>query len=293
MEKDDYPLLTFVVFAYNQEKLVGEAIEAAFAQTWPNLQIILSDDRSPDGTYEVMEKAAAAYDGPHEITLNQNARNLGPIGHVNRIFDLAKGEMIVVNAGDDISFPDRTEKLFATFREERPLLIYSDVTRMDEAGKTIDDWSFHSRVVSKGPMKAATAAGLALGAACAWHPDIMRLFGKIEEMEAYGDLVFSFRAILANRISYVPEPLLRYRLGGISYWGPASAAEKAERKRKRRRVHLAVCRQRLEDLRKFAPGRGKIIRHLTQEVARFEELVAIDEAALAARRAASEAVEAK
>ena len=268
------PLVSFVVFAYNQEDVVGHAIEGAFAQTYPNLQLIFSDDCSPDGTFEAMRSAAEAYDGPHEIVLNRNPENVGPIGHVNRIFELSKGEMIVINAGDDISTPDRTERLFETFRRDNPLLVYSDVTKIDETGAVIGDWSFHDRVVTRGPAKAATASALCLGAACAWHPDIMRLFGEIKEMDAYGDLVFSFRAILAGRISHVPEPLLQYREGGISYWGPASVAERRARKRRRQKVHLAVCRQRLSDCLKFAPGRGNLHRILRQEIARYEPIVA-------------------
>ena len=45
------PLVSFFVTAYRQEHLVRAAIEAAFAQTWQPLEILLSDDASPDGTY--------------------------------------------------------------------------------------------------------------------------------------------------------------------------------------------------------------------------------------------------
>lgn len=40
------PLVTFALFAYNQEKFIREAVEGAFAQTYESLEIILSDDCS-------------------------------------------------------------------------------------------------------------------------------------------------------------------------------------------------------------------------------------------------------
>ncbi|MEO5658257.1 MAG: glycosyltransferase, partial [Polaromonas sp.] len=47
------PLVTFVLFAYNQKKFIAEAVNGALSQTYSPLQIILSDDASTDGTYEV------------------------------------------------------------------------------------------------------------------------------------------------------------------------------------------------------------------------------------------------
>ncbi len=106
------PLLTFAIFAYNQESLVQEAVEAAFAQTYSPLEIILSDDFSQDRTFNIMKAVAAGYHGPHKIVLNRNPSNLGPATHVNRIVKLAQGELIVAASGDDVSLPDRTARIF-------------------------------------------------------------------------------------------------------------------------------------------------------------------------------------
>ena len=46
------PLVTFALFAYNQERFITEAVEAAFAQTYQPLEIIISDDGSSDKTYD-------------------------------------------------------------------------------------------------------------------------------------------------------------------------------------------------------------------------------------------------
>ena len=73
----DRPLITFALFAYNQEAYVREAIEGAFAQTYEPLEIILSDDCSTDRTFEIMQEMAAAYRGPHRVRVNLNPVNLG------------------------------------------------------------------------------------------------------------------------------------------------------------------------------------------------------------------------
>src|ERR1017187_4006697 len=105
------PVVSFVLLAYKQEQFIREAVEGALAQTYSPLEIILSDDCSPDRTFEIMQEMAAAYRGPHKIILNRNPKNLGIGAHVNRGMELAKGEWIVVAAGDDISLPERTARL--------------------------------------------------------------------------------------------------------------------------------------------------------------------------------------
>ena len=100
------PLVSFFVTAYRQEQFVRAAIEGAFAQTWQPLEILLSDDCSPDGTLRVMQEMAAAYTGPHKVILNRNPKNLGIVPHVDRIMELTSGELMVQNAGDDVSVPD-------------------------------------------------------------------------------------------------------------------------------------------------------------------------------------------
>ena len=105
-----YPLITFFIVAYNQEKYIAEAIDGAFAQDYPNMEIIISDDCSSDNTWDIIQARAAQYKGPHKVILNRNEPNMGPREHINKIlYELSHGEIIVVSAGDDISLPQRTK----------------------------------------------------------------------------------------------------------------------------------------------------------------------------------------
>ena len=51
-------LVTLVVMAWNQETMLREVIECAFAQTYQPLEILLSDDASPDGSFGLMQDMA-------------------------------------------------------------------------------------------------------------------------------------------------------------------------------------------------------------------------------------------
>ena len=128
------PLVTFALFAYNQEKYIREAVEGAFSQTYGPLEIILSDDCSADRTFEIMQEMAAAYKGLHRVISVQQSKNLGIIDHVLAVASLAEGELIIVAAGDDISLPSRTEAVASAWLHSGATALYSGWIVMDDQG---------------------------------------------------------------------------------------------------------------------------------------------------------------
>jgi glycosyltransferase involved in cell wall biosynthesis len=135
----DRPLVTFALFAYNQEQYIREAVEGAFSQTYEPLEIILSDDCSSDQTFEIMQEMAAKYDGPHQVKVRKNGANLGLAGHVNEVFFLSHGAILVLAAGDDISMPSRSEisvGIFQDFPNATAVLLSAEI--INENSKTID-----------------------------------------------------------------------------------------------------------------------------------------------------------
>lgn len=208
----DRPLITFALFAYNQEQFIREAVEGAFSQTYSPLEIILSDDCSIDSTFEIMRSMVETYCGPHIVRLNRNNINLGLIGHVNKIFEIVSGELIVVAAGDDISLPNRTSLLVDAYINSgcEALVIHSDAIKIDncnvECGIFVPQVR-HDFILEE----MAVSQSIYIGATGAWNRKICREFGGITFTNAYEDLVFGFRAALRDLLVYVESPLVKYR----------------------------------------------------------------------------------
>lgn len=131
------PRVSFIICAFEQERFIGEAIAGALAQTYPNLEIIFSDDCSSDGTYALMEKAAVDYRGPHRVRARRNAVNLGLWGHFMAAFREATGELIVVAAGDDISLPGRTQRLVEEWQASGAAALSSAWLEIDEQSRLL------------------------------------------------------------------------------------------------------------------------------------------------------------
>ena len=136
---EERPLVTFALFAYNQEKYIREAVEGAFAQTYEPLEIILSDDCSTDSTFLIMQQMADEYEGPHTVRVVRNAFNMGVLKHVFERGRDVQGSIIVMAAGDDISFAHRTERLVgALLRNPNADAVYSSLHLIDKHGQVID-----------------------------------------------------------------------------------------------------------------------------------------------------------
>lgn len=91
------PLVSVMIPTYGQETWIEDAIHGALAQDYPNLEVVVCDDGSPDATYD----RARAVNDPR-LRVHSNAVNLGRVGNYRRLlFDLAQGEWALMLDGDD------------------------------------------------------------------------------------------------------------------------------------------------------------------------------------------------
>ena len=214
MTEQDRPLVTFALFAYNQESFIREAVNAALAQTYSPMEIILSDDFSTDGTFSIMKELAGAYTGPNHIILNRNPENLGLAAHIARLSELATGNLIVVAAGDDISLPQRTAALVSQWRSNgyRSGSYYSSLILIDEAGRPVaTGCPDRPPTVTLAERTNLIFQGV-YGCSHAWTRDLSERFGPFDPRILQEDFIIPLRAALSGAIHFTPEPLVKYRV---------------------------------------------------------------------------------
>lgn len=227
-------LVSFIVVAYNQEQFIREAVRSALAQTYSPLQIVLSDDASVDRSFEIMQEEVAAYHGPHEILLNRNPSNLGLARHLNRVAELASGELLVMQGGDDVSRPERTARLVEAYLEPTPVdMVCSDVVWVDIARKPLPK-QLDMRPVSPLVLEEAIAKGYigTLGCAAAYSKSLWTKYGEIGPKVLQEDVVLPFRAMLERGVRVVDDRLVEYRIhdGGL-YSGRGDMKSRKTRQR--------------------------------------------------------------
>ncbi|HXV12375.1 MAG TPA: glycosyltransferase [Burkholderiales bacterium] len=218
--RNSSPLVSLLLLTYNQQKFVEEAVRSALLQTYQPLEIIVSDDASTDRTFEIARRVIEEYRGPHLVTVSVNDRNVGTNGHLNMAVRRARGEFIVVAAGDDVSLPGRVERLVEHWRSGASG-VFSNATIIDAQGSTKDIFvrQGYKHMAGWREMVLAGTHG-AWGCTLSWEKKVFEVFGDMPENIMGEDAVIPFRCGLLNGLSYIDEPLVDYRDhgGNISFW---------------------------------------------------------------------------
>lgn len=110
----EYPLLSVIVPVYNVEKYLIRCVRSIQAQTYPNLEIILVDDGSPDRSGVMCDELAADDNRIRVI----HKRNGGLSSARNAGLDSMRGEYVAFVDSDDWIEPDMYECLYHTMVQE-------------------------------------------------------------------------------------------------------------------------------------------------------------------------------
>lgn len=212
-------MVTFALVAFQQEKFIGDAVKGAFSQTFSPLEIILSDDCSKDETFTTMVAAARCYRGPHVVRTNRNSTNLGLAAHINRVMEIARGELIVIAAGDDISLPHRCTTLWAAYEATggKATSLFSTYRVIDDQGQESLSTPFPDN-----PKQISREEGslleyikdmhpLVTGCTHAWARRLFDELGPLPPDIVFEDMALSFRTMAIGEMWSLNAPLVLYR----------------------------------------------------------------------------------
>lgn len=101
------PSISVVMAVYNGAEFLPQAVESILAQSHRDLEFIVVDDGSADGTWEILNRYAAS-DG--RLVLLRNPINEGVVRALNQGLDRSRGMVIARQDADDISHPQRLER---------------------------------------------------------------------------------------------------------------------------------------------------------------------------------------
>lgn len=131
------PLVSIIVITYNSAKYVLETLESALAQTYRNIELIVSDDCSTDNTVHLVSKWLRTQQGRFLRTvLLTSTSNTGVTLNCQRGVDAAHGRWIKFIAGDDI-LSDQCVNDFISFLGQHPEAKFLFGSVVPFAGETV------------------------------------------------------------------------------------------------------------------------------------------------------------
>lgn len=134
---ESLPLVSVVCLCYNQKEFVKSALESAITQTYPNIEIIVVDDASTDGSQDEIETFLKDHPDIKFIPLD---KNLGNCAAFNMAFARTKGKYIIDLAADDLLLPVRVEMGVADLEMADKFygVHFSDAFLIDREGKILN-----------------------------------------------------------------------------------------------------------------------------------------------------------
>lgn len=223
----DLPLVSIVIPTYNGERYVAAAVASAQAQTYPNIEILVSDDGSHDATADIL-RAMAADD--QRIRVIAHPENIGPVANQIGLHEEAQGEFIKPLLQDDVLAPDAVSRLVPPLAADPGIVLgfarrqlidqYGDVlphppwTRaLTEADAVLDGWELGSAILEQtanlvGEVTCALYRKDAVGdVAELWSLD-GNVFGPV------ADVALWLKLLSRGRAFYTPEILSSFRQHG-------------------------------------------------------------------------------
>lgn len=135
------PLVSIIIPCYNSQAFIEDAIASAVKQTYNNVEIIVIDDGSTDGSLEIIKGFG------NQVRWETGENRGAPLAR-NRGIELAQGEYIKFLDADDVLLPDCLEKQLAQsiqFPPERKAIVYGDAIWVDQHDQHINSYPLRPR----------------------------------------------------------------------------------------------------------------------------------------------------
>jgi hypothetical protein len=124
-------LVTVIMPAFNAEQTLALAAASILKQSWTELELIIVDDCSSDGTWKIAQRIARL--DPRAKAL-RNKANVGPYVSKNIALSMARGAYITCQDADDWAHPQRLENQIEAMRSDGARACVASWLRLDEAG---------------------------------------------------------------------------------------------------------------------------------------------------------------
>ena len=204
-------LATVAMVTFNSEKYVSDAIHSVLSQSYANLELVIVDDASADGTWEII--------GGHKdsrIRAYRNSSNVGEYPNRNLALACSRGDYLIYIDGDDILYPHGLEFMVRSLREF-PAAAMALARPWNE--KIVYPFEITPREFYLYEFLGSGAAGINF-AHILFRTPILREVGGLPTIYGAGDHAVQFRIALEHNAVLIND--------GLAWWRrtPGQASEK-------------------------------------------------------------------
>lgn len=212
------PLVSVCIPNYNYGHYLDHCLESVYNQTYPNIEVLVRDNHSTDGSYEIALKWRKKFlDKGIYFNIIENKRNMGSDRNSKAVARSSEGDYVYTLASDDAINPTFIERCIDIF-EKNPNVgtVITHREEIDENGNITRTAPFYNTdCIIDGESQAAVY--MMAGIAIPGQRMVRRLtsskvapYGRL--FQVAGDWYDNFLYALVADVAYITEPLCQYRV---------------------------------------------------------------------------------
>jgi glycosyltransferase involved in cell wall biosynthesis len=241
------PLVSALMKSYNHERFLSESIESVLTQDFDDLELVIVDDASTDGSRRIIRSYA---ERDVRIRAIFHERNMGISKTVNDGIDAAQGQFIAQIDSDDVWAEDKLKKQLAVLERDEDLIVWSDGEIIDDsgrsAGKSFTEWFRTSSRKKNGNIWHELLEGNYIFSSSVVYKK--QNLGKIrydESLPYINDYKFNLELARNYEFYYIAEPLAQYRVHERNTIC-GSGNESKDRLRLAGKEYISICEEMLQ-----------------------------------------------
>lgn len=204
--------VSVAIITYNQKDFLVKCIESCLRQDHANIEIVVADDGSNDGTHEVLEKYAS--ENPGKFILNLSKVNQGITKNSNKAIFRCSGKYVAIMGGDDLMHPNKIRKQ-VEFMESNPScdVCYHDVDVFESStNQTLYFYGAKNKSQSGDVRTIIRHGAINCASATMYRSEKIPSFGFRENLPVGSDWMLTIDVLSkGGELGYIPEVLGRYR----------------------------------------------------------------------------------
>lgn len=118
------PKVSILIPVFNRAYFIAQCIQSALNQTLSDFEVVVVDNASSDGTWEICQKISK---NDPRVKAFRNETNIGPVGNWKKCIELSSGEYCKILFSDDEIAPDCISKMIDAYDSERIGFVFSQV----------------------------------------------------------------------------------------------------------------------------------------------------------------------
>lgn len=212
--------VSFIVPCRDKAGFVANTVKSVLAQTYSPMEIVLSDQGSVDGTYDIIKGLADSYTGENTVRVLQcpetDYRGMAGLNkHLNWLHTQIDGDVVIMCSADDLNHEDRAKYTVEAFEQQNPSYVGTCVQYCDgdlqwkgeQTAYTLDG----KLVTEDGWVNPAQCVRELIGssASSAWARDLWDRFAPLRGIESQ-DMILPIMALMERGLWYVAKPLHCY-----------------------------------------------------------------------------------